>query len=221
MRGPAHGQCAPHRIEPRDDAWAPAAAVDDETFVAALRDAVCALQDAGIFYVLVGGIASAIVGRPRWTWDIDLLVAREDAQTALEALAHADFKTERTDPEWIFKAFRERVVVDLIFQSAGGIHLDEQMRCRAVDVTFKDVPVRIASAEDLMVMKALAHREEAPRYWYDALGIIAEHDLDWDYVVERSRHGPRRVLSLLLYAQSEDLLVPDSALRSILDRLSA
>jgi hypothetical protein len=36
-------------------------------------------------------------------------------------------------------------------------------------------------------MKALAHLEEAPRYWHDALGIIAASELDWDYLVRRAR----------------------------------
>ena len=63
-----------------------------------------------------------------------------------------------------------------------------------------------------MVVKALAHDEESPRHWYDALGVIACGGLDWDYLVRRAAKGPRRVLSLLLYATSVDLVVPRSAI---------
>ena len=46
----------------------------------------------------------------------------------------------------------------------------------------------------------------------DALAIIARTPLDWTYLVERARQaGPRRVLSLLLYAESNDLAVPAEA----------
>ena len=35
----------------------------------------------------------------------------------------------------------------------------------------------------------------------------------------RARFAARRVLSLLIYAQSEDLLVPDAAIRSLYDEI--
>jgi len=33
--------------------------------------------------------------------------------------------------------------------------------------------------------------------------------------VQRARYGPRRVLSLLLYAQSNDLAVPDRVIETV------
>src|SRR5262249_5832294 len=69
--------------------------------------------------------------------------------------------------------------------------------------------VPVLGPEDLVVTKALAHGEETSHYWWDALAIIAKCELDWDYLVHRARRGPRRMLSLLLYAQSTDLAVPD------------
>jgi hypothetical protein len=44
-------------------------------------------------------------------------------------------------------------------------------------------------------------------------------ELDWDYLLKRARRGPRRVLGLLLYAQSLDLLVPDKAIKSLIHML--
>ena len=58
-----------------------------------------------------------------------------------------------------------------------------------------------------------------PRHWHDALGIIASCELDWDYLLERGQHGARRVLSLLVYAQSDDLVVPDRAIRELASSL--
>ena len=195
----------------------PASAIDEQTFLRALVAAVRALEDAGVFYLTIGGIASSVYGRPRWTWDIDFFVAPDDARPALEALSGAGFQTEETDERWLYKAAMDEVVIDLIFQSAGGIHLDAEMRRRASVHDFKGVPVCMAPPEDVVVMKALAHREEVPRYWHDALGIIAARELDWEYLVARARHGPRRTLSLLVYAQSEDLVVPETAIRSLFE----
>lgn len=60
--------------------------------------------------------------------------------------------------------------------------------------------------------KALVHTEDSPRHWHDALALLTRSDLGWLYLIRRARHGPKRVLSLLLYAQSVDLPVPDGAL---------
>jgi hypothetical protein len=205
----------PARVHvPPGDAATPESAVDERVFLDALAAAVGAIENADVFYLAIGGIASTLLGRPRWTWDIDVLVAPEDARRALDALIAAGFHAEETDERWLYKASLGEVPVDLIFQAAG-VHLDDEMRRRGTMSEFKGVPIRVAAPEDLVVMKALAHKEEVPRYWHDALGIIAARELDWEYLVGRARHGPRRMLSLLAYAHSEDLIVPESAIRAL------
>jgi hypothetical protein len=47
--------------------------------------------------------------------------------------------------------------------------------------------------------------------------VVAAGALDWDYLVRRAAKGPRRVLSLLLYATSLDLVVPARVIRAIHD----
>jgi predicted nucleotidyltransferase len=180
-----------------------------------LLDAVAALDDAGVAYVLIGGLASSMLGRPRSTEDVDVLVKAEEADRALEALASARFETERTNPDWIYKARRDGIDFDVIFWLKGGITLQDEMVARAVECQLDGRVVRLMSPEDLVVVKAVVHDEQSPRHWHDALGILAASRLDWDYLAARSRHGARRVLSLLVYAQSDDLVVPDHAIRSL------
>jgi hypothetical protein len=75
--------------------------------------------------------------------------------------------------------------------------------------SYRGTDALIMCPEDLVVIKAVAASEQATRHWHDALALIARCDLDWDYLVDRARQtGPRRVLSLLLYAESNDLPVP-------------
>jgi hypothetical protein len=110
-------------------------------------------------------------------------------------------------------------MVDVIFKSTGGIFLDDEMVRRAVPCTFLGQGVRIIPPEDLLVIKAVVHDERGPRHWHDALGIIAGTEIDWEYLLKRARIAPRRVLSLLVYAQSIDMPVPNRVVRELYDRV--
>lgn len=104
--------------------------VSEQVFVDILGETIAAIEAVGIEYVLIGGVGSASLGRPRWTHDIDVLVRPDDADGVLEALDAASFETERTNEHWIFKALKRRVVVDVIFRTVGDIYLDDSMRAR-------------------------------------------------------------------------------------------
>jgi predicted nucleotidyltransferase len=194
--------------------------VDEGLFLDVLRDAISALEDKDIPYLLMGGISSATFGRPRGTNDIDLFVRPESARTTLEALAAAGFTTDETDPLWLFKGFKHDILVDVIFRSSGDIYLDDEMLARARVVDIQGCAARVIAPEDLLIIKALAADEHIPHHWHDALGVITGSDLDWDYLVSRARRfGARRVLSLLLYAQSNDMGVPVRPVRTLFDSI--
>jgi predicted nucleotidyltransferase len=192
-------------------------AVEEGTFLGVFADTVAALEREEIPYVLIGGIAATAYGRDRWTADIDVLVHAGDADRALEALAASGFEAERTNPQWIFKASRDGVTVDVIFWMKGNVVLDDEMLERARDAEFRGVRARTVAPEDVVVLKALAHDEQSPRHWGDALGVLAACEVDWDYLVRRARFGTRRVLSLLVYAESNDLVVPPRVVRGLFD----
>ena len=190
---------------------------EESVFLATLREATEAIERADIPYALIGGIASSVHGRTRMTRDIDLFVKAEDARRALDALAAAGFAVEETNPHWIYKATRRDIVVDIIFVLQGDISLDDEMAARATAREFQGVELRVLAPEDLIVSKAITHDEQSARHWHDALGVLAHCDLDWEYLLRRARLGPRRVLSLLIYAQSSDLLVPDEPIRALFE----
>lgn len=184
-------------------------------FERVLGEAVKALDGARLEYALMGGIASTGLGRPRWTHDIDVFVRPVGAEAALDALAQAGFDTERTNPSWLFKGFKDGVLVDVIFHSTGGFYLDDEMIARSVEREFMGHRLRLIAPEDLLVIKAAVHDERGPRHWHDALGVIGVNDLDWDYLLRRARQAPRRVLSLLVYAHSLDIAVPNHVVRAL------
>lgn len=193
--------------------------MEDRVFAAVLAEAVGALDGAEIPYVLIGGIASSGFGRPRWTHDIDILVSPDDAERALVVLGDHGFATDRLDTRWIYKAYKHDVMVDLIFRPAGGMFLDTEMIRRSVAKAFCGHVVKFIPPEDLIVMKAVVHSEASPRHWHDALAILGETDLDWEYLLRRASRAPRRVMSLFVYAQSLDLLVPNRVVRSLYQRI--
>ena len=188
---------------------------DLATLHAIFSEVVQALDRQAIPYVVIGGLASAALGRPRASGDIDILVTPHDARPALAALGDAGFHTDEINPHWLFKAIKHGVLVDLLFKMKGDIYLDDEMLTRADVRNVYAYPARIMPREDLVVVKALAHDEESPRHWFDALGLLAGGDIDWEYLVRRAAKGPRRVLSLLLYATSVDLVVPPSIIRRL------
>src|SRR6266550_5156714 len=187
-----------------------------------LDTTVAALTDSGLTFLVMGGIASAIFGRARVTSDIDLFLQQRDSDRALDALARGGFSTEVIYEHWLSKAALDQVTVDIISRSTPDILLDEEMVRRAVTGRYEGRRLLLVPPEDLVVMKALAASEDTPRYWYDALGIIGHTDLDWDYLIHRARaNGPRRILALLLYAWSNDLVVPGDPVRTLFDLVTS
>ena len=204
------------------EASGPERADDEIAFERVLGETIAALEQAMVPHVFMGGIGAATHGRPRWTHDIDVFVRPEDAGPALRALADVGFRTELTYPDWLYKAFKDGVMVDVIFKSFGGILLDDEMLARAHTEDFMGQRVCIMAPEDLLVIKAVVHDEHMPRHWHDALAIVSRGGLDWDYLMMRARqHGARRVLSLLIYAQSNDLIVPSAVVRELFEAVFA
>lgn len=188
---------------------------EERAFVSVLGDATSRLEDEGIEHVVMGGVAVATLARPRWTHDVDIFVRPDDAARALQVLERAGYETEKTDPLWLFKAWKDDVLVDLIFRSEGGYYLDDSILNRSSRVEFKGQSFRVLPPEDLLIIKAAAHQEDAPYHWFDALALLARQRMDWDYLLERARRAVRRVLSLLVYAESIDTAVPPRVVEAL------
>jgi predicted nucleotidyltransferase len=186
-----------------------------QRFNRVLGETVEAMEEAGIRYAFIGGIASGGLGRPRSTQDIDLFVMPDDADLALRALAKHGFRTEKTDPSWLFKGFKDDILVDVIFKSKGEIFLDSEMYKRLITHEFHGKHLRLVAPEDLLIIKAAAHSELTPGHWHDAVALLSHASLDWDYLIRRAKRAPRRVLSLLLYAQSNDIGVPNQVITEL------
>ncbi len=203
---------------PRTDHYPDGDPPSPEDLLATLRDVVETLRQDGVDHLLMGGIGAYSHARPRVTEDIDVFVRPGDVERVRDALEGADFEVAEHDPMWLVKAWKRGVLVDVIFRSTGDIYLDDEMLRRQWKGEYKGVVTPLVAPEDLLVIKALTSSEANPQHWYDALAIISRCDMDWEYLVQRARQaGPRRVLSLLLFAESSDLVVPSNAVQALFD----
>src|SRR5438093_468720 len=80
------------------------------------------LDRAGVEYVLGGGYAMrCYTGIERNTKDLDLFIRKADREQALESLAAAGYRTERTWPHFLVKAISGESFVDLLYNSGNGL----------------------------------------------------------------------------------------------------
>jgi predicted nucleotidyltransferase len=195
----------------------PDEAPEHSRLLAVLDDAVAALRDAGVPFLVMGGLATSVLGRGRGVTDIDLFVYDRDVPTALAALDAAGFETIVVSPNWLAKGLKDGVLVDVISRSTHDIALSDELLERAVEIDIDGRRLPSVAPEDLIVMKAVATTEDTARYWFDALGLLGRPDLDWAYLARRAKqHGPGRVLSLLFFARSMDLSVPGEIVQDLL-----
>ncbi|MDQ4109169.1 MAG: nucleotidyltransferase family protein, partial [Actinomycetota bacterium] len=144
-----------------------------------------------------------------------VLVRNEDIDAAVAALGRVGFEAgERFD--WLRKAYRHGVLVDLITSVRRGIGLDPEVIAHARRSSYLGIEVTIPAPEDLVLIAAVSAHPETPDHWFTGRKLLAEVDIDWDYLRERSALAPLRMASLLLYCRSDDVAVPETVLGSLL-----
>lgn len=138
-----------------------------------------AFDDAGVSAVVVGGVAVSLLGRPRFTRDIDALVDLDEARWPdLVEAAHRARIVPRIEDALPF-ARRSRVLllrhtpsqidIDVIL---GGLPFERATVAAAQPRSVGDLTVRLPRVEDLMIMKAVAQR---PQDLLDLEGLMAAH----------------------------------------------
>ncbi|MBM3267707.1 MAG: nucleotidyltransferase [Candidatus Sericytochromatia bacterium] len=182
-------------------------AADHYRLLATGHEASKILEQAGIRHLAGGGIAVWAYGRRRMTKDIDLFLEHGRQFAAMDILARRGFHTRDTDANWLYKAIRDGVVIDLITFTTGDIRLDagtfKYLRRQAVD----GFEFPLMGPEDVVFRKIYSADETRFHDWYDALAIVARRgrgDFDWDYFARLgSTRVLNRVVSFLFFALSD------------------
>jgi predicted nucleotidyltransferase len=156
-----------------------------------MKQAAGALDEAGVPYVLGGGLACWARGAPKTEHDVDFLVRPEDAERAQEALADAGMRTETPPEGWLLKAYDANgVLIDLIFDPNGG-PVDDALFERADEMEVQAMRMNVAALEDVVVQKLLALNEQRPDYSSVLeLARSLREQVDWEEVRERTNDSP-------------------------------
>ncbi|HWP04336.1 MAG TPA: nucleotidyl transferase AbiEii/AbiGii toxin family protein [Polyangiaceae bacterium] len=137
------------------------------------------LRQADVPAAVIGGVAASLLGRPRVTKDVDLVALADDSDVPrLLSLGKQHGVTARAADAVEF-AKVSRVL--LLRHEPSGIEIDVSLATlpferevieRAAERTVRGVTFRLASAEDIVVMKAIALR---PRDVADIEALLETH----------------------------------------------
>jgi len=155
-----------------------------------LKLAVASLRERGIPFMLGGSVAAWARGGPEPQKDIDLMVKPDDAQAALEALANAGLRPEHPPEEWLFKAWKGDVLVDLIF-CPSGLELTDEVLARADSMAVMSITVPVMALEDMLVTMLCAMDEHCLDY--GALIAVVRslrEQVDWRELRSRAGGSP-------------------------------
>jgi hypothetical protein len=158
--------------------------------IQAMKVAAAALRDAEVPYLLGGGLAGWARGGPPTEHDVDFFVRPEDAERGLDALVDAGMRPDRPPEDWLFKAWCDKIMIDLIFRPSGGPIGDEHFaRAETIDVMAQTVTV--ASLDDVISTKLLSLTEQEPDFTSVLeLARSLREQIDWDWVRGRTGESP-------------------------------
>ncbi|MFQ6129083.1 MAG: DUF6036 family nucleotidyltransferase [Thermoplasmata archaeon] len=158
-----------------------------------VRAAVSAMEEAGVQYVVVGGIATAAWGTVRTTMDVDVIVslAEDEIEGFVSVLTKHGFRVNRDDIEAALEEKSHFTAMD----PESGYHLDlkgsysrhdASTLGRRREVLLDDLRVCVASPEDLLAMKLLMGSD---RDLADAKAILIRQagKLDMEYLEDLCR----------------------------------
>jgi hypothetical protein len=155
-----------------------------------LKKAVAALRETEVPFLLAGSLAVWARGGPETRHDLDFVVKREDAETALDALAATGMRPEKPPEEWLFKAWDGDVLVDLIFQPRG-LEVTDELIGRGELLHVLGITIPVMSIEDVLATKLLAlHEHELDFTGLVRIARAVREQIDWRYLRDRTQQSP-------------------------------
>lgn len=159
----------------------------EDRFSDTLRALTSWTQASGVPVLLIGGVAASMLGKPRTTKDVDAvawLPDHEDWPAFLAAGRDYGIVPRVADPldfalrtrVLLLRHERSAVPIDL---SLGALPFEENAIRRAVAMDVGGLLVPLPTPEDLIVMKALAHRPVDAADIDAILGVHPGIDRTW------------------------------------------
>ena len=153
----------------------------------ALNDLVRWLQTEHAPFTIIGGLSVSILSQPRPTIDVDLVVWLEPEawEHFVESAASFGIVPRRAGA---LQFAKERRVLLLEHQatgigidiSFGALPFESEMIQRSKTVELGGIPLRVATPEDVIIMKMIAHRAKDLRDIDNIMSV--QHDLDFERI---------------------------------------
>ena len=131
----------------------------------ALKDLLCWFKEGNCAGIIIGGVAASFLGKPRTTRDIDVLAFpdEEELPEFLKLGKKFGFKGRQKD---VLTFARENRVLLIRHQptltdvdiSLGALPFEKESLKRASKFRIANITIPLPSPEDLIIMKAVAHR---------------------------------------------------------------
>ncbi len=165
------------------------------------RSALRTLNAAGVRCVVSGLYAIyEYTGIYRQTKDLDLFFVPDDVVPAARALKQAGFTVQMEQAHWLAKAWKEGVLVDLIYGMGNGLaFIDEDWYRYSRAGILAAEPVRVAPPEELIWHRLFV----SERHRWDMADIAhlilsRGDELEWDRLLRRVGDFWRLLLAQLL-----------------------
>jgi hypothetical protein len=151
-----------------------------------------AAQRAQVPFLVGGAMALATyTGRWRNTKDLDFIVQPEHRDQMIRALREDGFTDyfdqETYDRSWIFRGFRDGVILDIIWTLPNHrVDVDVDWFHYSRPVRLRDQLAHAVAVEDLIHVKLYVMQRERCD-WVDVLNALAGHveGIDWDHLLTR------------------------------------
>lgn len=181
-----------------------------EELTESLKRSVAALEQRGVPYLLGGGLGCWARGGPPSSNDIDLMVKREDAERAQEALAEDGMRPESPPEQWLLKAWDGEILVDLIF-APSGMRIDDEVLARGERLSVMAMDVDVMDLDDILITKLMALDEHSADYG-DLILITRSlrEQIDWARLREETAASP---FAVAFFALADGLEICPAAAR--------
>jgi hypothetical protein len=176
---------------------------------AALKYSSAALKADGVHFALGGGYALWVRGAPEPVHDVDLVVAEQDVEAAVNSLAEAGFRIERPPEDWLFKAWWGDTLVDVLHK-LRGITVTRELVDSADEIEVLGVRIPVLPPTPIVVAKLHSLSEH-----YGDFGAMlptfraVREQLDWPQIrAEVAGHPFAEAFIFLL--ERLDIIEPES-----------
>jgi len=128
------------------------------------KKVLCVLKDSKTPYIVIGGIAAGVLGRPRFTEDVDLLIfiSKGKVKKLLKFFEKAGFEFDRNTIEntvlarGVFRIFFKGFYADFIINATD---FGKKALKRAIEVELWGEKVKFPTPEDMLILKLIAGRK--------------------------------------------------------------